>query len=73
MAVEKNIKINVDAKDSIKQVDELKAGIGATDDAAAGSKYGFSVMKQGIKGVSTAFKALGVGLIISAFVSLKDA
>ena len=73
MAVEKNIKINVDAKEAIKQVDELQHGIASTDEAAVGSKHGFAVMKQGILGVSVAFKALGVGLIVSAFVALKDA
>jgi hypothetical protein len=73
MAVEKNIKINVDAKNAIKQVDELQSGIAATDEAAIGSKHGFAVMKQGIRGVSLAFKALGVGLIVSAFVALKEA
>ena len=73
MAIEKNIKLNVDAKDAVKQVDELHHGIAATDDAAVGSKHGFSVMKQGILGVSMAFKALGIGLIVSALVALKDA
>ena len=73
MSQEKTIKINVDAKDAIKQVDELKHGVAATDDAAVGSKHGFAIMKQGIKGVSLAFKALGIGLIISGFVALKNA
>ena len=73
MAVEKNIKINVDAKDGIKQVDELNKGVKDTGDSAEKSKRGFSSMKTGIKGVGLAFKAMGVGLIISAFVALKDA
>ena len=73
MSQEKTIKINVDAKDAIKQVDELKHGVAATDDAAVGSKHGFAIMKQGIKGVSLAFKALGIGLIVSGFVALKNA
>ena len=73
MAVDKTIKINVDAKDAIKQVDELKSGVAATDEAAVGSKHGFAIMKQGIRGVSMAFKALGIGLIVSGFVALKNA
>lgn len=73
MSQEKTIKINVDAKDAIKQVDELKHGVAATDEAAVGSKHGFAIMKQGIRGVSMAFKALGIGLIVSGFVALKNA
>ena len=73
MAIEKNIKINIDAEGAVKQVDELQHGIAATDKAAIGSKHGFSIMKQGILGVSMAFKALGIGIIVSALVSLKDA
>jgi hypothetical protein len=73
MSQEKTIKINVDAKEAIKQVDELKHGVAATDEAAVGSKHGFAIMKQGIRGVSMAFKALGIGLIVSGFVALKTA
>lgn len=73
MSQEKTIKINVDAKEAIKQVDELKHGVAATDEAAVGSKHGFAIMKQGIRGVSMAFKALGIGLIVSGFVALKNA
>jgi len=73
MTQTKTIKIGVDAKDGIKQVDELKKGVEQTGKGAKNSKKGFSAMKSGIKGVGLAFKAMGVGLIISAFVALKDA
>ena len=73
MAVEKNIKINVDAKGAVKQVDELRDGIQETGDAAKDSKQGFSIMKAGVNGVGLAFKAMGIGLIVSGFVALKDA
>ena len=72
MAKEKTIKLNVDAKDAIKQVDELNHGITSTDEAAAGSKHGFAIMKESVLGVSLAFKAMGIGLIVSAFVTLKN-
>ena len=73
MALEKNIKINVDAKGAVQQVDELRHGVASVDEAAVGSKHGFAIMKQGVLGVSTAFKALGVGLVVSAVVALRDA
>lgn len=73
MAEVRTIKLQVDAEQAVKQVDELQHGIAATDEAAVGSKHGFAVMRKGITGVSVAFKALGVGLIVSGFVALKEA
>jgi hypothetical protein len=72
MAVEKNIKINVDAKDAISQVDELKTGVKETNTAAEDSKSSFGKMKSGIGAVGTAFKALGIGLIVAAFAKLAE-
>tara|TARA_R100001594_G_scaffold581_3_gene2245 strand:+ start:14092 stop:15543 length:1452 start_codon:yes stop_codon:yes gene_type:complete len=73
MAVEKNIKINVDAKDAIKQVDKLEQGVKKTGKGAKDSKKGFSAMKSGVKRVGLAFKAMGIGLIVAGFAALKDA
>ena len=72
MAVDKTIKINVDAKAGIKQVDQLKKGVQDTSTAAAGSKGAFSKMTGAAKGLGVAFKALGIGLIVAAFVKLKE-
>ena len=72
MAVEKNIKINVEAKGAIKQVDSLEKGVKETSQAAKDSKKSFSIMSAGVKGVGLAFKALGVGLIVAAFTKLAD-
>ena len=72
MAVEKNIKINVDAKDAISQVDELKTGVKETNTAAENSKSSFGKMKGGINAVGVAFKALGIGLIVAAFAKLSE-
>lgn len=72
MAVEKNIKINVDAKDAISQVDELKTGVKETNTAAEDSKSSFGKMKSGVGAVGTAFKALGIGLIVAAFAKLAE-
>ena len=73
MAIEKNIKINVEAKDAIKDVDKLKQGVNDTSKSAADSKSSFAKMTTGVKGLGLAFKALGIGLIVSAFVKLQDA
>jgi len=72
MAIEKNIKINVEAGDAIEKVDELKQGVQETNQAAADSKSSFTKMKGGVSAVGLAFKAMGIGLIVAAFVKLKD-
>jgi len=69
---EHTVKLNVDAKDGIKQVDELKKGVQETNTAASNSKSSFQKMKTGVGAVGVAFKALGIGLIVGAFVKLKD-
>ena len=72
MSQKRTIKIDVDAKEGISQVDGLKKGVKDTSKAAADSKGSFSKMKGGIKGLSVAFKALGIGLIVGAFTKLKN-
>jgi hypothetical protein len=72
MTQTKTIKIDVDAKAGIKQVDQLKKGVKDTSKAAAGTKGAFGKMKAGVKGLSVAFKALGIGIIVGLFVKLKN-
>ena len=72
MAVDKTIKINVDAKQGIKQVDELKKGVQDTSRGAKDSKASFSMMQAGVRGVGLAFKAMGIGLIVAGFAKLGE-
>jgi hypothetical protein len=72
MAVEKNIKINVDAKGAVQEVDKLKQGVIDTNKAATNSEGSFGKMKRGIGAVGMAFKAVGIGLIVAAFAKLAD-
>jgi len=72
MAVEKNIKINVDAKDAIRDVKSLEKGVKDTSTSASASKGAFSKMTGSVKGLGVAFKALGIGLIVAALMKLKD-
>ena len=68
----KKVKIEVDAEKAISQVDELKTGVKETDEATIGAESGFKKLTGGIGAAGLAFKALGIGLIVSAFVKLKD-
>ena len=49
MAIEKNIKINVDAKDAIKDVKSLEKGVKDTSTSASASKGAFSKMTGAVK------------------------
>ncbi len=72
MAVEKTIVLKADADDAIKKVDELKEGVKETSEAAGDSKKSFQKMKSGVSAVGLAFKAMGIGLIVSAFAKLSE-
>ena len=72
MSVKKTIKIDVDAKQAVSQVDELKQGVKGVDKSAIGAKKGLGGMSGATKMLGTAFKALGIGLVIAAFMKLKD-
>jgi len=72
MAVEKTIKLRVDTGDSTKKVKEVDDGIKDTGKSAKGAKGGFIGLTGSVKMLSFAFKAMGIGLIIDAFVKLKN-
>lgn len=59
-------------KDAIKSQDKLNDEVAELGDAAKESKKGLDTIKKGVSGVGLAFKALGIGLIISAFNTFKD-
>lgn len=72
MAIEKTVKLKVNAKDAIKGIDQVEKGVKGVDNSAKGAKKGLGGMTGAAKGLGTAFKALGIGLIIAAFMKLKD-
>jgi hypothetical protein len=72
MAIDKTIKITADTGDAQKKVDELKTGVEGIDAGAAASKKGFSIMRRGVQAVGLSLKAMGIGLVIAAFVQLKE-
>tara|TARA_R100000664_G_scaffold8971_1_gene14794 strand:- start:609 stop:2240 length:1632 start_codon:yes stop_codon:yes gene_type:complete len=72
MAVKKIIEVDVKAKEAISQIDDLKKGVKGVDKSSKGAKKGLGGMTGATKMLGTAFKALGIGLIIAAFMKLKD-
>ena len=59
-------------KDAIKEQDKLNKEVEDLGKSAKDSKKGLEAIKSGVSGIGLAFKALGIGLIISAFNTLKD-
>jgi hypothetical protein len=73
-----NVKTNIEdaAKDAEKFGDTIEDAAKKTDkldDAAKKSRGGFQKLTGAVKGFGLALKAAGVGLIIAAFVALKEA
>ena len=73
MAIEKTIKLKVDSKEAIQGIDQVERGVKGIDTSAKGASTGLGSMTGAAKGLGLAFKAMGIGLIVSAFVALKDA
>ena len=73
MAIEKTIIIKAETKEAAANVQKLNTQIQATDEATVAAESGFVALTSTINAAGLAFKALGIGLIVSAFVALKDA
>ena len=72
MAIEKTIVLKADTSQATKDIKKLDDGVKGVDKSSKGAKTGLSKMSGATKMLGTAFKALGIGLIISAFMKLKD-
>jgi hypothetical protein len=72
MAIEKTVKLNVDIGDAKKNIKKLDDGVKGVDKSSKGAKSGLKGMTSGTKALGAGFKALGIGLIIAAFMKLKD-
>ena len=72
MAIEKKIILKADTKDAVKGIDKVDKGVKGIDKSSKDAKQGLGGMSKGAKGLGVAFKAIGIGLIITAFMKLKD-
>ena len=72
MPKKKTIVIDVDTKDGQKKLTGLKKGFGSLGRAASGARKGVGGITKGFKLLGVAWKALGVGIIVAAFMKLKS-
>ncbi len=72
MAIEKTIKLKVDSGKSLQDVKKLDDGVKGISTNSKGATAGLGGMTGMTQKLGLAFKALGIGLIISALMKLKD-
>ena len=72
MAQEVNVKVNFETEKAIKSVDTLDKDVKGLGDSTKTAQTGFKGLKNSVSAVGLAFKAMGIGLIVAAFVSLKN-
>jgi hypothetical protein len=70
--IEKTINLNVDSKAAIKSVDGLSTSINDLSVGAADVEKSTGIASKGFKGLGTAMKAAGIGLIVSVLIGLKE-
>ena len=73
MAIEKTIVLKADTTQASKGIEKLDKDVKGVESSSKGAKIGLSNMTGAVKGLGLAFKAMGIGLVVSAFVSLKEA
>jgi hypothetical protein len=72
MAVEKNIKINVDTKEALQRLDAIEKELGDIKKTSNETSKGTSMLAKGFKGIGLAWKAIGIGAVIGALQFLAD-
>ena len=72
MAIEKTIVLKADTSQATKDIKKLDDGVKGVDKSSKVAKGGLGKMSGATKTLGTAFKALGIGVIIAAFMKLKD-
>jgi hypothetical protein len=72
MAIEKTILIDVDSKDAQKSINSLDKGLTGLDDSASKGAKGIGGVSKAFKGLGTAIKAAGIGLVIAALAKLSE-
>ena len=72
MAIEKTILIDVDSKDAQKSINSLDAGLSGLDKSADKGSKGVGGVSKAFKGLGTAIKAAGIGLVIAALAKLSE-
>jgi hypothetical protein len=67
------VKVQSDLGNFNKEIKDTNKSLEETEVAASKSRKGFKMLGTGVKAFGTALKAAGIGLIVAAFLALKEA
>lgn len=68
--IEKTVEIKVDSKSAVTGIEQVNSGLVGLGDATANVEKGTSAASKGFKGLGTAIKATGIGLVVAALAKL---
>tara|TARA_B110000046_G_scaffold80989_1_gene89295 strand:- start:1188 stop:2921 length:1734 start_codon:yes stop_codon:yes gene_type:complete len=72
MAIEKTINIDVQSKDALAGIKSIDNGLSGLDKSAEKGSKGVGGVSKAFKGLGTAIKAAGIGLVIAALAKLSE-
>jgi len=72
MSQEKTVKLNIDAKDALKRLEAVEKELANIGKTAKKTEQGTSALATGFRGIGLAWKAIGIGAVISALQFLAD-
>lgn len=72
MSQEVNVNVNFQTEKAQKNVETLDKDVKGLGESTKTAETGFKGLKKSVSAVGLAFKAMGIGLIVAAFVSLKN-
>ena len=73
MAIERTIKLEADVKDALKGIEKLNEQVEDLGKSTKKTETATSKLQKGFTGVGLAFKAMGIGLVLTAFSKLSEA
>ena len=72
MAIEKTINIDVESKEALAGIKSIDSGLTGLDKSAVTAGKGVGRISKAFKGLGTAIKAAGIGLVIAALAKLSE-
>tara|TARA_R100000655_G_scaffold15824_2_gene34882 strand:- start:282 stop:1772 length:1491 start_codon:yes stop_codon:yes gene_type:complete len=72
MAIEKTVELKIDAKEALKRLDAVEKELSDINKTAKQTEKGTAALATGFRGIGLAWKAIGIGAVISALQFLAD-
>jgi len=72
MAIEKTVELKIDAKEALKRLDAVEKELADINKTAKQTEKGTTALATGFRGIGLAWKAIGIGAVISALQFLAD-